>query len=111
MPTKVAMYDQAITLHEQGALEEAVGTLQELVRQEPNYPLAHAALSRFYSLQEKHDQAVEHGQMVCDLEPDDPFSYVALSLVCQRAGRIPEAEQAMMQARQVCFAAQQREQS
>jgi hypothetical protein len=30
-----------------------------------------------------------------------------MSLVCQKAGRLPEAEQALMQARQAQFAAQQ----
>lgn len=111
MPTNVAIYDEAINLKEQGALDEAVGKLQELLQQDPNYALGHAALSRIYSLQEKHDQAVEHGQVVCQLEPEDPFSFVALSLVCQKAGRISDAEQAMMQARQVSFMAQQRENS
>jgi hypothetical protein len=44
---------------------------------------------------------------VCRLEPDDPFSFVAMSLMCQKAGRIAEAEQAMLQARQVEYAARQ----
>ncbi len=109
MSTNVALYEEAIGLRENGALDEAVGKLQALVEQDPKYALAHAALSRFYSLQDKHDEAVQHGTEVCQLEPNDPFSFVALSLVCQRAGRIAEAEQAMMQARQVAFAAQQDE--
>jgi hypothetical protein len=33
------------------------------------------------------------------LEPDDSFSYVALSLICQKAGMIAEAEMASMEAR------------
>ena len=76
-----------------------------LVQSDPAYALAHAALSVFYSRQEKHDQAIDHGQKVCELEPDDPFSFMALSLICQKAGRIPEAEKALMEARRAQAAA------
>jgi len=99
MPTVDEAYDEAIKLQEAGNLEEAVGKLRELLREAPDFPLAHAALSVFFSKLEKHDEAVEHAQKVCDLEPEDPFSFVAMSLVCQKAGRLPEAEQALMQAR------------
>ena len=108
MPTNVEMYDEAIRLQQEGKAEEAVGRLQALLEQDPGYALAHAALSVFHSRAEKHEEAIEHAQRVCELEPDDPFSFIALSLVCQKAGRIMEAEQAMMQARQVQFSAHQR---
>ena len=100
MPTSDAIYDEAIALHEQGKTEEAVGKLKELILQEPEYALAHSALSVYLGRQEQYDDAIEHARIVCDLESDDPFSFVALSLVCQKAGRIAEAEQALMQARQ-----------
>ena len=60
--------------------------------------LAHAALSAFYSKQGRHSDAVQQALLVCDLDPDDPFSYMAKSLVCQRAGMIREAEDAMAEA-------------
>lgn len=93
-------YDEAIALQQSGDVEGAIQKLKELVGEEPNYALAHAALSVFYSRQDKFDEAIEHGRKVCELEPEDPFSFVALSLVCQKAGRISEAEQALWQARQ-----------
>ncbi len=40
------------------------------------------------------DKAIEHARRVVELEPDDTFSYTALSVIYQRCGRIPEAEQA-----------------
>jgi len=106
MPTPEQMYDEAIELQQNGKLEEAVGRLHELLGQDPSYALAHAALSVFYGNLEKSDEAVEHGRKVCELEPTDPFSFVALSLICQKAGRVGEAEQALMQARQAQMAAQ-----
>jgi Flp pilus assembly protein TadD len=93
------IYDEAIALQEGGQLDEAVKKLEQLVEQDPEYALAHSALSVFYGRLERLDEAVEHAQKVCALEPDDPFSYVALSLICQKAGRIEEAEVASMEAR------------
>ena len=40
------------------------------------------------------DKAIAHAQRVVELEPDDAFSYTALSVIYQRCGRIPEAEHA-----------------
>ncbi len=93
------MYDEAIALQEGGKLEEAVAKLGELLAQDPNYALAHSALSVYLGRMEQFAEAVAHAQRVCELEPDDPFSYVALSLICQKAGMIAEAETASMEAR------------
>ena len=43
----------------------------------------------------RHEDAISHAQQVCQLEPNDPFSFTALSVTLQRAGKIPEAEDAM----------------
>ena len=95
MPTVDQLYDEAIALQQAGNLEEAVGKLKELVAENPDYALAHTALSVFHGKLDQHDEAVEHGRKVCELEPDDSFSFMAMSLICQRAGRIPEAEEAL----------------
>ena len=99
MPASDTLYDEAIELQQRGDLDGAVKKLVDLVQTDPAFALAHAALSVFYSRQEKHDEAILHGQKVCELEPEDPFSFMALSLICQKAGRIPEAEKALMEAR------------
>jgi len=106
MPTNEALYDEAIEIQQRGDLEGAIGKLQELLKQDATYALAHAALSVFYGRLERHDEAIAHADKVCELEPQDPFSFVAKSLVCQKAGRIPEAERAMMEARRAQVAAQ-----
>jgi Flp pilus assembly protein TadD len=98
MPTVDKLYDEAIELQQAGKLAEALGKLEDLSVAHPEYALAHAAMSVFYGKLGRHDEAVEHAAKVCQLEPDDPFSYMAMSLVCQQAGRIPEAEKAMNEA-------------
>lgn len=99
MSSNEALYDEAIEIQQRGDLEGAVGKLQELLKQDPNYALAYAALSVFSSKIEKHDDAIQYADKVCELEPDDPFSFIAKSLICQKAGRIGDAERAMMEAR------------
>ena len=106
MSTVDQMYDEAIELQQAGKLEEAVGQLERLVVDHPEYALAHAALGVFYGKLGRVDEAVEHAQRVCELAPADPFSFMALSLICQRAGRIPEAEQALGIAMEKQWAAQ-----
>jgi len=98
MPTADKLYDEAIELQQAGQLDEAVAKLTELVAAQPDYALAHAALSVFLGKLDRHEEAVEHARTVCRLEPDDPFSFMAMSLVCQRAGRNADAEQAMAEA-------------
>ncbi|MCR4413288.1 MAG: tetratricopeptide repeat protein [Thermoguttaceae bacterium] len=100
MPTVDELYDEAIKTQQQGDLDGGIAKLRDLLASHPDYALAHGALSVFYSKREQYDEAIEHAQRVCELEPEDPFSFVALSLVCQKAGRIAEAEQALWQARQ-----------
>ena len=53
----------------------------------------------------RHDEAVAQARKVCDLEPADPFSFMAMSLICQRAGRMAEAEQAIAQAMELQWSA------
>ena len=104
MPSADDRYDQAIELQQAGKLEEAVGALEQLLTEEPDYALAHAALSVFYGKMDRQAEAVEHARRVCELEPDDPFSFMAMSLICQKAGQIAEAEQALSIAMEKQFA-------
>jgi predicted Zn-dependent protease len=105
MPTVDERYDEAIDLQQAGKLDEAVGILESLIVEQPDYVLAHAALGVFYGKLGRVDEAVEQAQQVCKLEPNDPFNFMALSMISQRAGKIPQAEQAMSAAMEKQFAA------
>ncbi len=99
MATSEELYDEADRLKDAGQLEEAVVKAQELLKQDPNYALAHSFLSVVLTRLKRHDEAIQHGLKVCELEPNDPFSFTAMSVTFQRAGKIPEAEDAMARAR------------
>ena len=105
MATVVQLYDEAIALQQAGNLDGAIEKLTGLLADNPEYALGHAALSAFYGKLDRHDEAVEHAKKVCEIEPQDPFSFMAMSLICQRAGRIPEAEEALKTAMQKQWAA------
>lgn len=104
MPTSDELYSEAENLKNAGDLEGAIAKLKELVAQDDNFFLAHAALSVFLGRVGRHEDAIRHGLRVCELEPSDPFSFTSMSIIYVRAGRIPEAEDykaraAMMQMR------------
>jgi Flp pilus assembly protein TadD len=98
MPTNTELYDAAVKLKDEGNLEAAIAKLLELVSQDPNYALAHGALSIYLGRLQRHDEAIAHAKKVCELEPNDPRSFSTLSVVSQRGGRIREAEEAMARA-------------
>ena len=85
MATLNELYDEGIALKDEGNLEEAAAKLEEALVIDANYALAHSGLSVILQKLDKHSEAVEHAKKVCELEPNDPFSYTAMSVTCQRA--------------------------
>jgi Flp pilus assembly protein TadD len=98
MPTNEELYRQAEKLKDEGKLDEAVKKLEELTAASPDYTIAHSALAVYLGRLQRHAEAVAHAKKVCELEPNDPFSFTALSVTCVRAGMIPEAEDAKAKA-------------
>jgi Flp pilus assembly protein TadD len=84
MPTNTQLYDEADRLKDAGDLEGAAAKLD--------------ALAVIYGRLKRHDDAIAHAERVCQLEPNDAFSYTALSVTYQRAGKIREAEDAKARA-------------
>ena len=92
-------YQAAESLKDDGRLAEAVAALESLVAEHPLFTLAHSALAAWCTRLERHDDAIRHARRACELEPNDPFSYTALSVACMRGGRIAEAEDALAKSR------------
>lgn len=98
MPTPDELYDEATKLKNAGDLAGAVAKLEEIIASTPNHVLAHSALGVHLQKLGRIDDAIRHATRVTELEPNDPFSFTQLSVICQRCGKIPEAEAAMAQA-------------
>jgi Tfp pilus assembly protein PilF len=85
MPTVNELYKQHEQLKRDGKLDEAIGTLQELLQQDEKHVLSHLALAVLYGKVGKHDLAVTHGEKAVEIEPQDTFNWTALSTTYQRA--------------------------
>ena len=98
MPAPDELYDEHDKLKSEGKFEDATAKLHEALELDPNFTLAHSALAVVCGKLGNHDEAIQHALKACELQPKDPFSFTALSVTYQRAGRIPEAEDAMARA-------------
>ena len=92
-------YAAAEALKNEGKLAEAVAALEGVIADHPSFTLAHSALAAWCTRLDRHEEAIQHARKACELEPNDPFSYTALSVACMRGGRIPEAEDALAKSR------------
>ncbi len=101
MSTPANLYDEAVKIYESGEIEKAVEKLNEVLALDENYVLALSALAVYNQKLGNFDEAIAHATKVTELEPDDNFSFIQLSVICQRCGRIPEAEDAMAKAHTV----------
>jgi tetratricopeptide (TPR) repeat protein len=80
-----ALYAEAEKLKDAGDYEPAIAKLNELLAEDESHTLAHMALAVLYGKVGQHEEAVKHGQRACELEPEDPFSFTAMSVTYQRA--------------------------
>jgi Tfp pilus assembly protein PilF len=94
MPTPNELYDAAVDLRDRGDHAGAISKLEEAVAADPTFAIAHGMLAKLYVDLAEVDKAIYHAKKVVEIEPDDTFSYTALSVIYQRCGRIPEAEHA-----------------
>ena len=94
MATSHELYDQAVDLRDKGDKPGAIAILEQAVSIDPAFSIGHGMLAKLYVDLAESDKAIEHARKVVELEPEDTFSYTALSVIYQRCGKIPEAEHA-----------------
>lgn len=99
------LYNEGEKLKDDGDYDAAISKFREILDQDDAFGLAHFALAVAYGKVGQHEEAVRHGERACELEPNDPFSFTALSVTYQRAYAgtqnmefIPKAEEAMARA-------------
>src|SRR5262245_5709150 len=103
MATKNELYREGRQLQNDKKYDEAVSKYQAAVAEADKYALAFHALVQCFTELGRHEEAINAAKRIIELEPDDQFSYIAISRAYQRAGMIPEAEYAMMQGQQAAF--------
>lgn len=85
MADAAALYDEADKLKESGDLDGCATKLKEALEADSSYSLAHSALAVVLQRLNRHEEAIAHADQVCELEPNDPFSFTAMSVTYQRA--------------------------
>ncbi len=85
MADLTAMYDEADRLKDEGKYDEAIKKLNGVLAEDEHYTLAHLALAVLFGRVGKHEDAVQHAQKACELEPEEPFNFTAASVTYQRA--------------------------
>lgn len=98
MATADELYEQAVSERDGGDKMAAIETLKKAVALDDRFSIGHGMLAKLYADVAMADEAIAHALKVVELEPDDTFSYTALSVIYQRCGRIPEAEEAKARA-------------
>ncbi len=100
-----SLYDEAEKLKDDGKFEQAIQKLHDLLAIDPGHVLSHLALAVIYGRVGQHEQAIEHGEKACELEPNESFNFTAMSVTYQRAwtgtgqqAYVAKAEDAMAKA-------------
>jgi tetratricopeptide (TPR) repeat protein len=78
-------YREANQLKLAGRNQEAIEKLLDILKQDPNFIVAHLGLAVCYGRIGDHLSAVKHGETAVQLDPNDPFGYTALSVTYLRA--------------------------
>ena len=85
MAAEDELYAEGERLKDQGQIPEAIAKFEQALAANDQFALAHFALAVMYGKVGRHEDAVRHGERVRELEPQDPFSFTALSVTYQRA--------------------------
>lgn len=93
-----SMYDEAVRMKESGDVEGAVDHLFKILEVDNDHLHANMALAVYLQRLNRPEESIKHAIRVTEIEPNDPFSFTQLSVIYQRCGRIPEAEDAMAKA-------------
>ncbi len=92
MPNAREIYKQGFDLFVTENFEGAIEKYREAIAQEPGFALAWNGLSIALGRLGRLDEAIEAGQKLVEIEPDDALSHTNLSRLLQQKGLIQEAE-------------------
>ncbi|MBW3600855.1 MAG: tetratricopeptide repeat protein [Planctomycetes bacterium] len=85
MATPDDLYREHEKLKTEGKYEEAVAKLEEALQQDADFVDAHLALAVLLQKIGRHEEGVQHGERACQIDPNEPFNFTALSVTYQRA--------------------------
>ena len=93
------LFYEGADLQGEGRHEEALACFERCLAIDPSYEDALVGKAMVHSARGELDLAIAAGLRFAELHPDNVLAYTNLSMFYQRAGRIPEAEEAAAKAR------------
>lgn len=86
-------YYAALDLYAEGHHEQAVGEYQQALELDATFTDALHGLARAYQDLNRLDEAIEAAKRISALDPDDILAHTSLSILYQKKGMVPEAEE------------------
>ena len=103
MSNPIEHYKAGLGFFGQGKHEEAIGCYEKALALKPDWTDCMHAVAMALSDLGRHDEAIEVGLRIVELDADDPFAHTSLSMFYQRKGLIDEAEAEGAKARLVSW--------
>jgi tetratricopeptide (TPR) repeat protein len=92
-------YYAALDLFADGKHEEAVVEYEKSTVADPTFIDALHGLARAYQDMERYDDAIATAKRIAELDKDDVLAHTSLSILYQKKGMVPEAEEEANKAR------------
>ena len=92
MADKYELFDAAVDLVADGALDAAIAKYREALDIDVEFADAWQGLALAYNDLGRYDEAIEAAKKLCEITPDDVLAHTTLSRIFQAAGMIAEAE-------------------
>ena len=92
-------YYAALDLFADGKHEEAVAEYEKAIAADPTFIDALHGLARAYQDMALYDHAIAAAQRIAELDKDDVLAHTSLSILYQKKGMVPEAEEEANKAR------------
>jgi tetratricopeptide (TPR) repeat protein len=93
------LYYNALDLFADGEHEQAVAEYKKAIEADPTFTEALHGLARAYQDIEQYDLAIAAAKRIAELDKDDILAHTSLSILYQKKGMIPEAEEEANKAR------------
>lgn len=93
------LFYEGSDLHGEGRHDEAMACFERCLAIDPDYADAILGKAMVHMARNQFDDAIACAKRIVELTPDDVLAHTNLSVFCQRAGRIAEAEEAAAKAK------------
>lgn len=101
--TKEEYYEAGMDLFGEDQLDEAIAEFQKALQEDPDFGDVLHAIAMCHYHKKEYDKAIEYGERLRRVEPDNTLAYTSLSMFYNAKGWIQKAEDMGARAQAVGF--------